>query len=149
MKPSVYLAGPITGLSFDSCTDWRKEVRQQLEPEIIAYSPLRSKTYLVGETSLADSYDRHVLSTQRGIYTRDMYDCRTRDLIFVNFLGAQRVSIGTVMEIAWAAAFHKPVVLVMEKENNIHEHSMIREASPLRTDNLEEGIWLTKALLLP
>lgn len=149
MKPSVYLAGPITGTSYDECTDWRERVKLWLAPSIVAYSPLRSKQYLLKETNVKDSYDEFVLSTQRGIYTRDLYDCRTRDLLFVNFLGAQKVSIGTVMEIAWAAAFNKLIVLVMEKEGNIHEHSMLREACPLRAETLEDGLFITKALLLP
>ncbi|TFG98547.1 hypothetical protein E4H12_05770 [Candidatus Thorarchaeota archaeon] len=149
MKPTVYLAGPITGTSYDECADWRDQVKMWLAPSIVAYSPLRSKQYLRNETNVKDAYDEFVLSTQRGIYTRDLYDCRTKDLIFVNFLGAQKVSIGTVMEIAWAAAFNKLIVLVMEKEGNIHEHSMLREACPLRAETLEDGLFITKALLLP
>jgi len=149
MKPSVYLAGPITGLSFDNCTDWRDQVKGWLDPDITAYSPLRAKSYLLGQTTVKDSYDEYILSTQRGIYTRDLYDCRNRDLLFVNFLGAKKVSIGTVMELAWATAFNKPIVLVMEKEGNVHEHSMVREACPMRVETLEEGVFVTRALLLP
>jgi hypothetical protein len=148
-KPSVYLAGPITGLSYDGCTDWRDLVKSWFEPEITCYSPMRSKSYLLNRTTIADQYDEYILSTQRGIYTRDMHDCRTRDLIFVNMLGAQKVSIGTVMEIAWGGAFNKPIVLVMEKNGNIHEHSMLREGSPLRVETLEEGVFVARALLLP
>jgi nucleoside 2-deoxyribosyltransferase len=148
MKPSVYLAGPITGLSFEGCTDWRDFVKDQLAPEITCFSPLRAKHYLAQQTTLQDQYDQYILSTQRGIYTRDFHDCRTKDLIFVNFLGATKVSIGTVMEIAWAAAFNKPVVLVMEKQG-IHEHAMLREACPMRTDTMEEALFITRALLLP
>ena len=64
-------------------------------------------------------------------------------------LGATRVSIGTVMEIAWGAAFHKPVVLVMEPQGNIHEHSMLKEACVYHVDSLEDGVFVTRALLLP
>lgn len=149
MRPKVYLAGPITGQSYDGATDWREQVKQHLEPAIAAYSPMRSKQYLLQQTTVKDVYDEYILSSQRGIYTRDFHDCRTCDLIFVNLLGATKVSIGTVMEIAWASAFNKPIVLVMEKTNNVHEHAMIREACALRTDNLEDGLFITRALLLP
>ena len=148
-KPSVYLVGPITGLSFEGCTDWREFIKEQLAPDIECYSPLRSKQYLLQETFVQDSYDDYVLSTQRGIYTRDMYDCRNRDLLLVNFLGAQKVSIGSVMEIAWGTAFNKPVVLVIEKKSNIHDHAMIREACPMRVETLEDAMFVTRALLLP
>lgn len=149
MRPTVYLAGPITGLSYGASADWREQIKIWLAPDIVAYSPLRAKTYLTQETSLQDRYEEYILSSQRGIYTRDFYDCRTRDLIFVNLLGAQNVSIGTVMEISWATAFNKPIVLVMEKEGNVHEHSMVREACPMRVDTLEEAVFITRALLLP
>lgn len=149
-KPSVYLAGPITGLSYDGATDWRDQAIQIFAGAgIDAYSPLRSKNYLLEETSVADCYDDIVMSSQRGIYARDYYDCRTKDAIFVNLLNAERVSIGTVMEIAWATAYEKPIVLVMEKEGNIHEHAMLREACPLRVDNLHDGYHIMKSLLLP
>ena len=149
MKPSVYLAGPITGLSYEGTTDWRQSVKDQLEPDIAAFSPMRAKHYLLGKTTIADTHDEYVLSTQRGIYTRDMNDCRNRDALLVNLLGAKTVSIGTVMEIAWGAAFNKPIIVVMERNGNIHEHAMLREACPLRVETLEEAIETTRALLLP
>lgn len=150
MKPSVYLAGPVTGLTYSGATDWREYVTRGLDPDITAYSPLRAKYYLAGLTTIEDSHgDLHVMSTPKAIYARDLYDCRTRDLIFVNMLGATRVSIGTVMEIAWGAAFNKPVVLVMEEKNNLHEHSMLKEACMYRVETLDEGIFVTRALLLP
>lgn len=147
---SVYLAGPITGTTYGECTDWREIAYQVFKSAgIEAYSPMRAKDYLLQETSVADSYEDTIMSSQRGIYARDFYDCRSKDALFVNLIGATRVSIGTVMEIAWAAAYQKPIVLVIENENNIHEHSMIREACPLRVDNLNEGVDVMKALLLP
>jgi len=149
-KPSVYLAGAITGLSYDGATDWRDQAMQIFASAgIDAFSPLRSKTYLLQETSVEDCYDDIVMSSQRGIYARDFFDCRARDALFVNLLGAERVSIGTVMEIAWAAAYEKPIILVMEKENNIHEHAMLREACPFRVETLKDGYHIMKSLLLP
>jgi nucleoside 2-deoxyribosyltransferase len=146
----VYLAGPITGLSFEDCIDWRQKAIDHLKHfGIQGLSPLRSKDYLLGETTVADSYDDKVLSSQRGIYARDRFDCHRSDAVLVNMLGAKRVSIGTVMEIAWAAQNNTPVVLIMEKEGNVHEHSMLREACPFRVDNLEDALFVVTALLAP
>ncbi len=64
-------------------------------------------------------------------------------------LSAQKVSIGTVMEIAWAKAFQIPVIVIMEKEGNLHDHPMIRDCIGFRVETLLEAIWLTKVLLLP
>ena len=146
----VYLAGPITGLSFDQTIDWRQTAIDHLKQfGIQGLSPLRSKDYLLGQTTVADSYEDKVLSSQRGIYARDRFDCHRADAVLVNLLGAKRVSIGTVMEIAWAAQNNTPVVLVIEKEGNIHEHSMLREACPFRVDNLDDALFVITALLAP
>lgn len=152
----VYLAGPITGLSYDGCTDWREHAIQHLDQfNIQGLSPLRGKTYLKNEKSISDNYNESenalivAMSGQRGIYERDRFDCHRADLVLVNLLGAKRVSIGTVMEIAWAAQNNTPIVLVMEKEGNIHEHSMLREAVAFRVDNLEDALHIAVTILAP
>lgn len=150
MKPKVYLAGPISGLSYNNSTEWREDVQKQLvDSGIDCYSPLRGKSYLKQETNISDSYEDSVLSSQKGIFNRDSYDCQHCDLIFVNLLNTERVSIGTVMEIAWGWAFRKPIVLIIEKEGNLHNHSMVREASSFIVNNVEDAVWITKTVLLP
>ncbi len=155
----VYLAGPITGLSYAGCTDWREEAITHLGKfGIQGLSPLRGKEYLQNEKSISDNYDEGLdgqskliatMSGQRGIYARDKFDCERADLVLVNMLGAQRVSIGTVMEIAWASGVGTPIVLVMEEQGNIHEHSMLREACAFRVDNLKDALHVTTAILAP
>lgn len=148
----VYLAGPISGLSFDGATDWRNDVNNKLKvvsPEIRGYSPLRGKDqYLRGEKAIADSYEQWPLSTAKGITERDRFDCRTSDVVFVNLLGAEKVSIGTVLEIGWASENNIPVILVME-EGNIHDHAMIRETASFIVTSLEQGVDALCAILLP
>lgn len=152
----VYLAGPITGLSYGATTDWRQTCIDHLKFfGIQGLSPMRGKEYLSVSKSIDDNYNDGetalvaVMSGQRGIYARDKFDCERADVVLVNMLGAQRVSIGTVMEIAWAAASNTPVVLVMEKEGNIHEHSMLREACAFRVENLDDALNVTTAILAP
>ena len=144
----VYLAGPITGLDHSGCTEWRQYVIDNLPQGIEGYSPMRAKQYLNDAGVLDGSYEDFPLSTQRGIYARDRFDCTRLDAVLVNLLGAKKVSIGTVMEIAWAADNNKPIVLVME-EGNIHQHPMVMEACPFVVDNIDEAIHVLGALLLP
>lgn len=67
-------------------------------------------------------------------------------MLLVNFLGAKEVSIGSVMEIAWANSFRKPIALVMEKSNP-HNHSMIRRVSDFIASDLNEAIEIVTAAL--
>ncbi len=147
---TVYLAGPITGLSYNGTTEWRQQAMDALSVMgIQGLSPMRHKDYLLNVTTIEDSYESSVMSSQRGIYARDKFDCHRADLVLVNLLGAKKVSIGTVMEIAWAAANDVPVVLVMEAEGNIHEHAMLREACPFRVTTLDAALQVTVAILAP
>lgn len=149
---TVYLAGPITGLTFDGAEDWRTSTKAELgKVGIHGLSPLRAKEYLrdiKGElTADCKGYgDLNVLSSPRGIMTRDRFDATRCDVLLVNFLGATRVSIGTCMELAWADLKRTPIVVAMESQGNVHDHAMVTEAIGFRVPTLEEAIQTIKAI---
>ena len=89
MVARIYLAGPITGLDHAGAVGWRERVRAMLGPDIRCYSPMRSKLHLADAGPLtAMGHAESVLSSPRGIMTRDHWDCAQADLIFVNLLGS-------------------------------------------------------------
>lgn len=152
MSNLVYLAGPITGLTFAGCTDWRQYAIDKLRP-IVGLSPMRGKEYLAAEKSLAAlGYNDRPMSCSRGIMTRDRFDATRCDVLLVNLLGAKTVSIGTVLEIAWADLSRIPIVCAMEPSTpglqNPHDHAMISEAIGFRVPTLDEAIHITRAILL-
>lgn len=148
----VYLAGPITGLTFDGCTDWRQYAKRELaKSDIHGLSPMRGKDYLKalqGPISGTGEEYAHmgVLSTPRGVMTRDRFDATRCDMLLVNLLGAKQVSIGTVMEIAWADLERIPIVATMEDSGNPHEHMMISEALGYRVPALDEALHIIRAV---
>jgi nucleoside 2-deoxyribosyltransferase len=145
----VYLAGPISGLTFASAEDWRSEARAKLKPPIFGLSPLRCKNYLSGELALASiGYEGHPLSTPQGITSRDRFDCQRADVVLFNFAGADRVSIGTCIEIGWADSARRPMVAIMEP-GNLHDHAIVRAAVPFIVGTLDEAVGLIHAILLP
>lgn len=148
MKPKVYLAGPISGLTYDEAEAWRFAAGQCLAPEIECFSPLRHKEFLHGRGVLEGSYTENPLATDRGIMTRDHWDVRTSDLVLCNLLGTSRVSIGTVMETAWCHVYRKPLVMVIEPDSNIHDHPMVREAIDYRVATLSAAAAVIRAVLL-
>lgn len=150
MAPKVYLAGPITGLKYGHATEWREQVSKVLRDYgVQPLSPLRGKDYLANLGVLDNAGDMQKsayalnkawpLSSPKGINLRDHNDVRTSDAVLVNLLDFDKVSIGTVMEIAWAYAYRVPTVVVME-ENNVHRHAMINETAGLIVDDLEMGV---------
>lgn len=146
----VYLSGPITGLSYDEAIGWTDDVKNTLwlNYAIEGYRPMRAKTFLKGRENLgAGGYNDNVLGRQRGVYRRDKFDVLSCDAMLVNLLGAKRVSIGTMFEMAWAEDNNKPVVLVMEPEGNVHEHMFVNEAYTYRVDNLDDAVVLINHIL--
>lgn len=158
MNPKVYLAGPIKGLNYDEATTWREAAKKCFkEVNIDAMSPMRAKGYLKSEfdvghkidSGLKDQYHSFPLSTSKAIICRDHMDCTKSNAIIVYLLGAKAVSIGTVMEVAWGYEARVPMILVMEKQGNVHEHCMITEACNFRVESLDEAIHVVKGILLP
>jgi nucleoside 2-deoxyribosyltransferase len=145
----IYLAGPICGLTYDGAQEWRIEFAEKIDPEIACYSPLRGKDYLQMRGPLEGSYGEFPLSTDQGITARDRFDCMGSDLVVFNLLGAQRISIGTMIELGWADAARNPSILIMEKEGNPHEHPMVRQTTQFRVDNLKDAIAIAEIILLP
>lgn len=149
----VYLAGPITGLNYDGAQDWREKATSQLAMlGIDAVSPLRGKEYLrrVGELSGhgRDYVDLGVLSTPKGVTTRDRFDATRCDVLLVNLLDAERVSIGTMIELGWADANRIPIVLaVPPKHGHPHDHMMVSEIAGYIVHSLDEALHVVGTIL--
>lgn len=146
-KPLVYLAGPIAGCTGPEAFDWRLVAEKLLDDRgIEALTPMRAKSGLLCEKSISrdfhDYQDRGVFYTPYGIMTRDHTDVLRSDALLVYFVGAETVSAGTAMELAWAFDRHKPVVVAIEEGNeNPHaRHPMISVAMPFRVPTLEEAV---------
>jgi len=153
---TVYLAGPITGLTYAGSTDWRKYAAANFLPGIRGLSPMRAKEYLASlpviSADLGSGYDvdhpiAKVLSGSRGIMTRDYFDCSGCNVVLANLLGATEPSLGTTMEMAWCYGHRVPLVVAMEPEGNPHEHPMLREAFGYRVETLDKAITVVNAIL--
>lgn len=150
----VYLSGPISGLDFETAIGWTDYAKNRLDDlsivEICGYRPLRGKKFLKDdkEKLSAMGYEHNPISTPQGIVGRDRYDVMSADAILVNVLGAKEKSIGTIFEVAWAFLLQKPVVLVMEKEGNCHQHAFMCQACTYWVHDLDYGIELVRQILV-
>jgi nucleoside 2-deoxyribosyltransferase len=138
----VYLAGPITGLTHEGADQWREKISTTLEENgVTPLSPLRAEKFLKSYGILETSYiGATPMVTDRGMVTRDFWDVSRSDAVIVNLLGASRVSIGTMFEMAWCLQLRKPTICVIEAQGNPHEHSFVREAIDYRVETLEEAV---------
>jgi hypothetical protein len=148
-KPSVYLGGHITGLTFDEALAWRTIARARLEPDIEVIDPLRGLESLRGKGVIVGSYKDNPLTTSRGIMSRDRADVKRSNAVLMNLLELPKmVSRGSCVEVGWSDAWRKILILLMEPEN-VHQHPMVCEAASYVLDDLEDGLSITRCVLLP
>jgi hypothetical protein len=145
-----YLSGPISGITYGQATDWREYATQCFPPHIQGVSPMRAKRHLDDGNKLgADQPSTFPLSTDRAINARGRMDTLRSSAILVNLLGAEKASIGTAMEIAWAYDHKIPIVAAMEPDGNVHDHPMIRDCITVRVTSLDEAIEAVVELISP
>ncbi len=150
---NVYLAGPITGLTYaEARQTWRHEIVKHFASHILPYSPMRVVSALQPEQGLSDRKDAsgvRGMLVNRAILGRDETDLRNAHAMVANFLGAERASLGTVAEMGMAHVLRVPVILVMEKKGNIHEHPFVTSIAYERVDTLWDAAQIVNHLLTP
>lgn len=152
MKRFVYLAGPIAACTYGEATDWRlrvaKALAQRSDYGIAAVSPMRMKEWaarmekIEGNYAAAAGADYRITGTPMAIRTRDHFDVKNADLLFAYLpreMNERRPSWGSAIEIGWASAYQKPVVLVTDDEN-LAKHPLILGSVGWIVPTLEEGI---------
>jgi nucleoside 2-deoxyribosyltransferase len=144
----VYLAGPVSGLSWKEATLWRKEVTKHLWQDwgIEAIDPLEGKAHLQFEKAIPLTTE-HVRDQAPAILDAALYNVMRADMLLVHFNEGSTVSIGTVMEIAWARYLHKPVVVVSDSVNNVHNHPMITASVTAVVSSLTEALAIIGPML--
>jgi len=151
--PLVYLAGPITGRTAVGAKEWRAHAAEALGKRgVHAISPLRGKDYLNAQVEADGKYKRlydiHPMSTPHGITMRDRWDSARCDVVLAYIPADASISIGTIMEIAWASISGRYVVGVLEGGmDNPHWHAMLVDSCSLVLNNLEEALSLIPVIL--
>ena len=122
----AYLCGPMTGQTVEQCSTWRETATDQLSDLYDCLSPLRGKDYLPpGKLEAFANVQNEigaVLSGAKGILSRDTWDVGRCDIVLAIFEDTDQVSIGSVMELAFAHAYRKPIVAVIDER---HQHPFI------------------------
>lgn len=139
----VYLAGPVTGCTYEGCTEWRDGVKAKLEQyEYRCISPMRGKKWLKGEGVIKPTgykAPEHMISSDHNIRCRDKRDVDDCDILLINLQDAYIASLGSVMELERGACKGKYCIVVME-ENNLHRHAFVHDAASVIFPTLELAV---------
>ena len=136
----IYCVHPISGLSSDEVFDYYEGTQHEMTK--IGYDvfvPMFGKGNLRTELEFKAHDYRGPLTTNHAIFNRDKWMVKQADILYANFIGAKRVSIGSMFELAWGSDNGKQVIVVMEKDN-IHMHAFVLEAATIVFETEQEAI---------
>ena len=152
IQGGVYLCGTIAGCTYEEARyGWRRELAALLDDWIPVLSPMRQEGHLAEQTGTLGAFapDNKAIATQRAIVAKDKLDIHQCSIIVANFIGADRVSIGSVAEIGYASALGRTIVVIMESQGNIHDHIFVREMADVRVETVLEAAAIINSLLVP
>lgn len=136
----VYQGGSMTGLTLEEVVGWRVETAKVLEDAgFTVLNPARGLMFLEPESVVKDSYEVEFTENKHVVFERDKFDATRADILLMNLLKAPRVSIGTIMEMAWGHLAGRFICTAIEREGNPHMHAFVREASSIMLDDIMEA----------
>jgi len=136
----IYLARPISGCTREQVLGYYDRASKVLRAagyQIL--SPMKGKAHLRTEKRYRPKDYRHPIATNHSIFHRDRWMVGQADVVYTNLIGAQAVSIGSMMELAWANEFNKYVVVSMEPDNP-HQHAFVLEAAHTVFETHQEAL---------
>lgn len=129
-KPTVYLAGGITGLTPAQAAGWRLEARKLLHPEFNVLDPV--PLVFNGEHFTAEN------PTAREINDSNIYQIKNSDIILAEF-EHQQPSIGTIGEIVKARCLYGTPIITWGRSSR-HYHPWVKYHTTIHFDDLEEAV---------
>ena len=149
----IYLAGPITDLTYDEARyGWRQEFASLMPEHIHCNSPMRGKEMLknFGVLTSGKGYPDDAMTSSEGITSRDFNDVRTCDAMIACFLeSGGRLSGGTFMEYGFAHALQKPIIGIGPANDPNLQHLMAQRVLGWQVSTLEEASNIVTLLLTP
>ena len=136
----IYLAHPISGLSYEEVIDYYGLTEDDLVNNgYTVLSPMTGKGHLSEVSDFQAEGYNHPTSTNHAIVERDQWMVNQSDVVYVNLIAAKRVSIGAMMELAWAHQLGKHTIVSME-EHNAHRHAFVLEAADIVFESHEQAM---------
>lgn len=162
MTGTVYLSGPITGLTYEEARfGWRSEFALHLHSlgkwgqAIRVLSPMRHEGHLAElKGPIEKAYPENLFSSPKMIVAKDFLDVKASDIVIANLWGSTKVSVGTMVELGYAKALGKTIIVIMEDEivdhdypKNPHRHPFVTELADAIAPSVQRAAEIVSSLL--
>lgn len=136
----IYLAGQISGLSYIAVSSSfrSREIALSVGNNIV-YNPLRCKSYLCNEQELDPVGYNSPNTTPSAILHTDYFHVENCDIFYLDLANSDRLSIGSICELAWAWQLRKHCVVVLP-DNELYNHAFIIQMSHILFKHTIEAI---------
>ncbi len=127
IHPVVYLGGPITGITYERANGWREKVSAALDSYgFECLSPMRRYKHTGICYTNNDPIPRLSKNTldATGAMEGDLADIQAADYVLINFLDSIYPSIGSLVELGYAAALSKKIIAVLQPDDP-HDHIFV------------------------
>jgi len=124
----IYLAGPIIGQTWHEMNGWREDVGDKLRSYgYKVLSPLSGEKMLWPDEKMdVKTAKRMPAGLGRATWSVDRARVQSSDICLFNFVGAKKVSIGSIIELSWCFEWRKLAIVVMNRRN-VHRHPWVKE----------------------
>ncbi len=140
---NIYLAGQVSGLSYAAVMKRRAEIAAMFPAHISALNPLRSQHELEGVEVITP-----FMGDSDEIIVECFWMINYCDLVLVDLLGLERITIGACVEIGYAIRACIPIV-VMIGADDIHQHPFVTVPARFVCDTEAKAVAEISAMLKP
>ncbi len=118
-KTRVYIAGAMSGLTYEEANAWRIELVNMLLSHFEIMSPMRGQPKTGFENACAGECDH------RFEMVRDINDIQRSDVVVARFALNELRSFGTAIELGICIPLHKPVIFVIDRNDKLMQHPFL------------------------
>ena len=143
MKHTVYLAGPIAGLTYEQSATWRNRAKELLAQQDIGVRyPTLNKNVKPTTVYNDQGYTEIPELTAQAIVATDRWCVRDCSFVLMNLIGSRKASIGSMVELGWADILGKPIISVLDTsdQENPHNHGFVKELSTVIVPDIETAV---------
>jgi len=143
----IYISRPISGCSYDDVVSWYEDTAKELRASgYDILMPMTGKKSLRTEIKFKSHGYGNPTSTNHAIFERDKWMTENCDIFITYLTSADIVSIGSMMELAWASLLGKHTIVIIGEEN-IHKHAFVLEAADIVLPDYESAMDYLKTFI--